>query len=343
MVKVPPAVIAALISALCLGSCSIVSAPISSAVEARLLRTKMSDAEFGAVPSTGGQALQFKLFEGELNARPVRVPMNRRFHDLPGLDVRLNDRHTVNMLADTGAQLSILDARSVLAGGGRLIVPGRGDFTVTGIGGNEPAWLARFDHADIGSLRLDEFTTLVRRHKTVSRFAGFGVGNMPINLLGCPVFLGFEYVTFDYPGDEFVFSAGTAFTPSRGARGVPFRVRDQLVHVPVRIGGHVIEAVVDTGAKDQIFLNTRMLRKLGFEARAARGGTYRAIGLGGEVTGRQFVVPLAFVGEIPIPDVTVDTSDSDAWTARIGTELLERWRVTFDFRRGKLWLEPPRR
>ncbi len=333
--------IAAIPAVLCLAACSIVSRPVSSSVEARLLRTRMSEADFGAVRSGAGETLHFKLFHGELDSRPVRVPMSKRFRGLPGLEVRLNDRHTVNMLADTGAQLSILDARTVLAARGRVFISPGTDFTVTGIGGSEKAWIARFDHADIGSLRLHAFTTLVRRQKTVSQFAGMGIGGVPINLLGCPVFLGFAFVTFDYPAGEFVFSAGTAFKPSLGARAVPFRVEDQLVYVPLRIGRRVIEAVVDTGAKDEIFLSTTTVRSLGIQARAANGGYYRAAGLGGETSGRQFSLPLAFLDGIPLRDVTVDTADSDAWAARIGSDLLERWRVTFDFRRSVLWFEAP--
>jgi hypothetical protein len=61
--------------------------------------------------------------------------------------------------------------------------------------------------------------------------------------------------------------------------------------------------------------------------------------LGGETTGRQFNVPLAFIGDVPVRDITIDTSDSSSWTARIGSDLLARWKVTFDFSRRMMWLE----
>jgi predicted aspartyl protease len=321
--------------------CSIVSSPIEPSIERRLLRTKLSEGEFGARVGNKGDRIQFTMFTGYVHPSPVVVPMSKRFRGLPGLDVRLNDRHTVRMLADTGAQLSIVDAASVLSAGGRAYVPEKWNFSVTGIGGSEQAWLARFDRASIGSVTLRSFTTVVRRHKTVVRMGGMSVGAIPINLLGCPVLLGFRYVTFDYAGGRFIFSPGTSFAPPPGAHRVPLTVKDQLLYVPLRIGGRTISAMVDTGAKDQIFLNTDTVRAFNLQDRASSGGTYRALGLGGETSGRQFTVPLAFLGNMPLQNVVVDTSASESWDARIGSDLLERWKVTFDFQKGAMWLESP--
>lgn len=322
--------------------CAYVSAPVSSNTERRLLEKKLTDKEFGGVTTDNGRSMRFAVFEGNLPAAPVTVPMLESYRDLPGVAVKLNGRHTVNMLADTGAQLCILDAASVLAGRGRAYVPGKINVSVTGIGGNEDAWLARFDHADIGGIELHSFTSLVRRQKTVVRFGPLPMRTMPINLLGCPVFLAFDHVTFDYPRKRFEFSGHTRFKPSPGARRIPMAVRGQLIYVPLRIGGRTVQAMVDTGAKDQIFLNTRTTRMFGLQGKAETGGRYRAIGLGGETAGRQFVLPLAFVGDVPVRNTVVDTAESEAWQARIGTELLSRWRVTFDFRAKAMWLEAPR-
>ena len=331
----------AVLLVLFMAGCSVVSSPIESSIERRLLRSKMSESEFGARVGNKGDRIQFTMFTGYVHPAPVVVPMSKKFRGLPGLDVRLNDRHTVRMLADTGAQLSIVDAASVLAAGGRAYVPEKWNFSVTGIGGSEQAWLARFDRASIGSVTLRSFTTVVRRHKTVVRMGGMSVGAIPINLLGCPVLLGFRYVTFDYAGGRFIFSPGTSFSPPPGAHRVPLTVKDQLVYVPLRIRGRTMLAMVDTGAKDQIFLNSETVRAFNMQDRASAGGTYRALGLGGETSGRQFTVPLAFLGNMPLQNITVDTSDSESWDARIGSDLLERWKVTFDFERGAMWLESP--
>ena len=96
--------------------------------------------------------------------------------------------------------------------------------------------------------------------------------------------------------------------------------------------------MVDTGAKDQLFLHNDVAKTFDIAARGKALGTYRAVGLGGEIKGRQYRLPLALLGDVPFRDVTVDTS-TGAWQARIGTELLEKFRVTFDFAGGALWLE----
>ncbi len=333
------AVAALAVAALAVSGCAYVSAPVSSSTERRLLSHKLTDAEFGGVTTDGGKSMRFAVFEGSIPVEPVTVPMVEAYHELPGLEMRLNGKQTVKMLADTGAQLCILDAASVLDGGGRTYVPGHISVSVTGIGGNEEAWLARFDHASIGDIELKSFTTLVRRQKTLVRFGPVPMRTMPINLLGCPVFLAFDHVTFDYPRHQFVFSGHTPFTPPKGAQRIPLTARGQLLYVPLRIGSKTVEAMVDTGAKDQIFLNSKTVRKLGLHGSVASGGHYRAIGLGGETAGRQFSVPLVFLGDMPIRNVTVDTAESEAWQARIGSELLSRWKVTFDFRGDAMWVE----
>lgn len=327
--------------ALLASGCSVSSTAIGPDAEKRLLRRKMTSQEFGAQVSAKGKKIEFTMFTGQVHPQPVTVKMSRRFRGLPAVEARFNRRKTVQMLADTGAQLSIVDAAHVLNAGGRVYVPERWEFTVTGIGGSEQAWLGRFDEVSIGSLTLRDFTTVVRREKTAIHLGGLSVLTVPINLLGCPVLLGFQYVTFDYARREFVFSPGTRFAPASGGRRVPMAVSEQLLYVPLRIGNRTIQAMVDTGARDQIFLNTETVRSLGLQTRAATGGTYRAVGLGGQTTGRQFSLPLVFIGDVPVQNVTIDTSDSASWTARIGSDLLERWRVTFDFGGRAMWLEPP--
>jgi predicted aspartyl protease len=151
--------------------------------------------------------------------------------------------------------------------------------------------------------------------------------------------MGFNYVTFDYGANQFVFSPGRPFRPSSAARRIPMRAQDQLLYVPLRIGNRTIQAMVDTGARDELFLNTQTVKSLGLDGHSKTLGTFRALGLGGETSGRQFALPLAFIGDVPLQNVTVDTSDSSSWTARIGSDLLERWKVTFDFQRSTMWLE----
>ena len=318
--------------------CTVRSAAVSSAVEKRLKARSVSVGKIGLHILDASGRYQMRVFSAEFAPGPVSIPMMKSYGGLPALRVRLNEGSPFSMIVDTGAQLCVVESKRVLDAKAMVYASDEIPITVTGIGGEEKAWLARFEHANLGPMKLSGFVAVLRREKTELCWAGFPVGQYEVNLLGSPVIASFRYVTFDYAASRFVFSPGTSYTPASNAHRIPLTVRDNLFYVPLRIGKHTISALVDTGAKDQIFLNEKLLRAWGFENLANRGGTYRAVGLGGINSGRSFRVPLAFIGDTPVRDVAVDTSGG-AWQARIGSDLLKKWRVTFDFERRVLWLE----
>jgi len=213
---------------------------------------------------------------------------------------------------------------------------------VAGVGGEEKAWLASFESAQFGPIELNGLVTVLRRSTSELHIGGLPFGSIAVNLLGSPVLGAFSFVTFDYPAQRFVLSGGTNFAPSGRAARIPMQVRDSLAYVPLRVGNHTIDAMVDTGARDELFLNEDIVRKWGLEAYASAGGTFKAAGLGGMIRGRQFRIALMHLGDVPVQNVIVDSS-TGPWQARIGSQLLERWRTTFDFRNGALWLESPAR
>ena len=318
--------------------CTIHSTQVSSIVEKRLKARSVSAAKIGLHILDSSGRYELRAYSAALAAKPVQLPMAKIYGGLPALRVRLNEGSPFSMIVDTGAQLCVVESKRVLDAKAMVYASDEIPITVTGIGGEEKAWLARFEHANLGPMKLSGFVAVLRREKTELCWAGFPVGQYEVNLLGSPVIASFRYVTFDYAASRFVFSPGTSYTPASNAHRIPLTVRDNLFYVPLRIGKHTISALVDTGAKDQIFLNEKLLRAWGFENLANRGGTYRAVGLGGINSGRSFRVPLAFIGDTPVRDVAVDTSGG-AWQARIGSDLLKKWRVTFHFERRVLWLE----
>ncbi len=325
-----------LASAALLTGCAVRSTGISSSLERELKTRSMPAEQFGVNFTPTGQEMQ--VFSAALAREPVSVPMERGLVGLPAVEVSLNKSKPIPMILDTGAQMSVVEAKLAASGKAHVFASETRPFRVVGVGGEELAWLARFDKIHIGPMALRNFITVLRRSKTNIVFAGLRVGGLEVNLLGSPTFSGFNYVTLDYPAKRVTFSPATDFIPRYGARAIPLTIREGLFYVPLRVGKYSIPAMVDTGAKDQIFINRDILKAWGMDAIAAKGNPYRAAGIGGETTGLQFKLPLAFIGEQPIRDATIDTAQG-LWTARIGTELLERWRVTFDFRRRVMWLE----
>ena len=319
-----------------LSGCAVRSTGISAALERELKTRSISSEQFGITFTPTGQSMQ--LFSAEVGREPITVPMVRGIVGLPAVDVTLNKSAPVRMILDTGAQMSVVEAKRAALGKAHVFASEKRPFRVVGVGGEELAWLARFDKVRIGSLALKRFIAVLRRSTTSVRFAGVPLGGLEVNLLGSPTFSSFNHVTMDYPAKNVVFSAAADFEPQRGARRVPMVVRDGLFYVPLRVGRKMIPAMVDTGAKDQIFINRELVKKWGLDDLAVKGTTFRAAGIGGETSGMQFPLPLVFIGDEPVRDAIIDTAEG-LWTARIGSELLARWRVTFDFRRGVMWLE----
>jgi predicted aspartyl protease len=288
----------------------------------------------------GGTQYRLQLFRAKLPENPIDVPMDRGVAGLPTIRMSLNHSRPIPFIVDTGAQLSVVEADIALSLKADVYAPSEGTMRVQGVGGEEKAWLARFASVQLGPIEFSDLVTVLRRETSALRFGGVRVGGFDVNLLGAPVISAFSFVTFDYREKRMTFSGSTAFVPSRGAVRVPMQMRDSLPYVPVQINGHTYQALVDTGARDQLFLNEEVVRELGFGAAARSGGTFKAAGLGGMIRGRTFRLPLIYVGGVPVPDVAVDSSGGP-WRVRIGSELLERWRTTFDFRNRALWLEMP--
>ncbi len=330
--------LSAAVAALFLAGCAVGSRPVSARVERGLQARSVGAEQIGLRVHEGGLGYSLEVFTADLQNAPVSLPMVRSVGGLPALRVRLNDAPPITMIADTGAQLCVVEARRALAARAQVYAPTEQPFRVTGVGGDEKAYLARFDRLQLGSMELKSLVAVLRRSKTVYRVGGVPMRNVEVNLLGAPILAGFNHVTFDYPARRIIFSPGTAFRPRRGARRIALTVRDNLFYVPVHIGTHTIEAMVDTGAKDQIFLHDDVAKQIGLAARSKALGSYRAVGLGGEIKGHQFRLPLALLGDVPFRNVIVDTT-TGAWQARIGTDLLDKSRVTFDFAGGAMWLE----
>jgi predicted aspartyl protease len=319
-----------------LPGCAVRTSGISASLERELKTRAISSEQFGISFANGAQRMQ--LFTAQLDGSPVSVPMERGIVGLPAVSVGLNRDTRVRMILDTGAQMSVVEARRAAEGKAQVFASDARPFRVVGVGGEELAWLARFDRVHIGPMALRNFIAVLRRSKSSVRFAGVPISGLEVNLLGSPTFSSFNHVTLDYPAKRVNFSAATDFQPGRGAQAVPLAVRDGLFYVPLRVGKNEIPAMVDTGAKDQIFINRSIVKSWGMDALAESGSKYRAAGIGGETSGKQFRLPLALIGSVPVRDAVIDTAEG-LWTARIGTDLLSRWRVTFDFRHRVMWLE----
>ena len=338
--KISAACASALLAFFAAAGCTVHSVPIPKGSEAQLREHAISGDKLGFHIMPGGEKYRLQLFRAKLPDHPVEVPMDRGVSGLPTIRMSLNHGKPVRFIADTGAQLSVVEAETALAVKADVYAPSDGTLRVQGIGGEERVWLARFASVRLGAMEFSDLVTILRRESSALHFGGVRVGGFEVNLLGAPVLSAFSFVSFDYRAKRMMFSGAAPFVPSRGAVRVPMEMRESLPYVPVQINGRTYSALVDTGARDQLFLNEQVVRELHLESAARSGGTFKAAGLGGMIRGRTFRLPVVYLGGMPVPDVLVDSSGGP-WQVRIGSELLERWRTTLDFRNRALWLEMP--
>jgi predicted aspartyl protease len=338
--RIPPLAAFAASLGFVAAGCTVHSVPIPKGSETQLQQQAISGEKLGFHIMPGGKRYRLALFRANLPEHPIEVPMDRGVSGLPTIRMSLNHSKPIAFIADTGAQLSVVEADIALSVKADVFAPADGTMRVQGIGGEEKAWLARFSSARLGPMEFSDLVTVLRRESSTMRFGGVRVGGFDVNLLGAPVLSAFSFVTFDYRGKKMMFSGAAPFVPSRGAVRVPMELRDSLPYVPVQVNGHTYQALVDTGARDQLFLNDQIVSELGLQNAASAGGTFKAAGLGGMIRGRTFHLPVIYIGGVPAPNVIVDSSGGP-WRVRIGSELLARWRTTFDFKNHALWLEMP--
>ena len=191
--------------------CSVRSTAISSSVEKRLKARGVPAEKIGLHILDASGRYEMRVFSADLAPGPVVVPMEKCYGGLPALRVKLDDGVPFRMIADTGAQLCVVESARALDAKAMVYTSEKIPIRVTGIGGEEKAWLARFQHANLGQLKLSGLVAVLRREKTEIRWAGLPVGEYEVNLLGSPVIAGFRYVTFDYAASRFASES----TPSR--------------------------------------------------------------------------------------------------------------------------------
>lgn len=259
----------------------------------------------------------------------------------PIIPVRLNGGAAVPFVVDTGASIHLIDravaqaaaaaegAAGRLSGGGQATVDVRWVDGLT-IATGRSSWTGQ--RAALADLGYPD-----RKH-----FAG---------LLGAPILMRYT-VQFAFAEQTLRLFDPAAYTPPPGAILVPFELQENLpiVRVAIDAGTGPIEArlMVDTGASTTIDLNRpfvdahRLVQAMPEAAAANRPAALRGTAPFLYATARQATLA-GQVFERPRIGLSRAMSGSSARSERdgiIGTELLRRYVMTVDYRRGQLALQP---
>lgn len=242
-------------------------------------------------------------------------------------------------LVDTGGvNLLIASAADELG------VVAEGAVSVGGVGeGREEAGFARLRSFTFGEVTLHEPLFMVVPFANLQEVEGVPFAG----LVGYEVFQRFA-VTFDYARGELTLTRPEAFTPPPGAVAVPFQFADRHPVVEGKVDGIPGTFSIDTGSRSSLDLHAPFVAEHGLADRYAAGPeTITGWGVGGPSRSRVSRAAALELGGVRVEDPIVELSNQKggAFTDRyragnLGTGVLKRFTVAFDYSRNTIWLAP---
>ena len=271
----------------------------------------------------------------------LRVPMIRDHAGLPLIEAQLND-HTEEVLLDTGATVTVLDAELALDSETATVPDVKPQ--MLGVMGHEAGMGGIIERLRIDSWSITNLPCIIRLERSSAGFR-FWRNQFAISVLGFDVaHKHCSYLTLDYPKGVFNFGFEKSFngpTSNHRAKG-SFRIQNGVPIARVRSGSVSWDAIVDTGSAFGVEIDQKTAQRLG----QGTGGEVIAsdfvmVGVGGAVTPQQAGVRVIKVPELTTLGSTFQDARIDVMPgpARIGGFFLQDYRVTFDFRRRVIWLE----
>lgn len=268
-----------------------------------------------ATYAADAQPIPFELFrgtriflEGTINGQPAR------------------------MMLDSGASSTVINmsfARRIGLGEGQAV-------PVRGVGGSQPGAIASGVTVQAGSLTVADATVLMLDLDVIAGHIG-----RPIDVvLGMETFNS-GVVDIDFPGRRINFRPADGFTPPPGAVAVPVDMADRRHTIPISVnGGPPVRADIDLGNGSAL-----MLARSAWEGSAIaslRHAEASAGGVGGMVPTRLTTIPSVSVAGHTFQAVPATLNmRAEALPesgANIGIDLLQRFRLLFDYGRHTLYM-----
>lgn len=295
-------------------------------------------------------APELKIRKGALNVKTsslppsagvLKVPMYYE-SGIPHIKVSLNGRKPKKFMFDTGATFSVFDAEQAVEFGMRTVPQVRPQ--MAGVLGNEPGMAAVIPTMQIGSWRLENLPCIIRMQRTA---VGSGIlkEHLGVSVLGVHLAAGnCKYLTLDFLRDEveFGFTRSFAGKTRKHMHKTPMTMKNGVPSITLKKGSVQWDAVVDSGSVFGVQLDRGVATVLGYKDGGWQvGGDYLITGIGGAQTPDEAKVRVLefpalglFGSYYPFAEVDVMPGPS-----RIGTYVLEDYRVTLDFEHGVLWVE----
>jgi predicted aspartyl protease len=250
----------------------------------------------------------------------------------------VNGKGPYTFIVDTGGH-TLLSPQLVAEVGLKAV----GEAVTSGAGeGHATSGFVHFDEIAIGAVRLRDqigFATPIY-DKAIE---GFRVDGM----------VGFELIRrlvtqIDYGHSTLTFTDPARFTPRDLGVAVPFVFYDHLPDVKGSIDGLPARFDIDTGSRAELDLTSPFVAAHNLRAAFAKGvSAVTGWGVGGAARDYMVRLPSMTLGPIEIHDVATGLSEAKSgsfsdpnYEGNVGTALLERFVVTFDYAHQLMYLKP---
>jgi hypothetical protein len=251
------------------------------------------------------------------------------------------DGKPVRLLFDTGG-LNLLTPQAVA----RLGLTSEGRMAARGVGEQQvDVGFARAGQMELGALRLDAPLFYVMDLGDLPKVEGFAFDG----LIGYEIFHRLA-VQIDYAGERLTFTHPDHYRAPVTGSTLDFTLDGRIPVVQGEIAGIPSRFSIDTGSRSSLSLHSPFVREHGLLQRF--GACFDAVvgwGVGGESRGSPARIDIVKLGDVAVGDVLADltTGDKGAFanpdiSANVGSGLLRRFVVDFDYRARRIHLAPGR-
>lgn len=271
------------------------------------------------------------------------LPLDYRARHL-WVKVRLADGSVHDFLFDTGASVTVLDSAFVARAG--LTTEGRMQAAGAGASGS-----ASFTHLpELTLVGADGDGITVRDLKVAvlsvsPSFAPYFWREVP-GVIGYDVISRFV-VTMDYDTETLTLRDPSSGAYAGAEKPLPMVMNGTVPAITAQVAGHEGLFRLDLGSSSTVDLHTPFVKRHGLVARLRHPMRVIGTGFGGEFSSSLGRLDRMQVGRFAWDDPMVTCSEavegafaSEDFAGNIGNRLLERFKVTLDYERRQVVLEP---
>jgi predicted aspartyl protease len=270
---------------------------------------------------------------------PIELSGNEIF-----LQARVNGSEPLWFGLDTGAGSTVINTLTAEALGLKM----EGRHQTTGAGGQVPSSIVRGVRFDIGGARLETLRVTTISLTSIEN----AMGHKMDGILGYEFFSRYV-VELDYERQFVSLYEPASFVYKGGGESLPltFALNHPYVHAKVAMPGREpVEGkfVLDTGSNLPLILLDSFVRENRFAESLTKTLKVTGRGVGGDVS-----MPVGRTGRLLLGSYSLENPvtsfPQSGWFAHdgaagnIGGAILRRFKVTFDYSRSRMFLEPNRR